>query len=66
LPIRVRDLARNRSQWCSTSSSGWDAATRWLGAWLYISRRLARAMGGDLSVERAETGARFVLVVPAD
>ena len=37
------------------------------GLGLYISRRLARAMGGDLHVESAPgQGARFVLEVPAD
>lgn len=37
------------------------------GLGLYISRRLARAMGGDLKVEsEAGEGARFVLTLPAD
>jgi signal transduction histidine kinase len=37
------------------------------GLGLYISRRLARAMGGDLGVESAPgQGARFMLTVPAD
>lgn len=37
------------------------------GLGLYISRRLARAMGGDLKVESAPgQGARFILEVPAD
>lgn len=37
------------------------------GLGLYISRRLARAMGGDLTVESAAgQGARFILEVPAD
>ena len=37
------------------------------GLGLYISRRLARAMGGELRVESApEQGARFILELPAD
>ena len=37
------------------------------GLGLYISRRLARTMGGDLTVESAAgQGARFILAVPAD
>ena len=37
------------------------------GLGLYISRRLARAMGGELMVESAPgQGARFILDVPAD
>jgi hypothetical protein len=37
------------------------------GLGLYISRRLARAMGGDLLIESAPgQGARFILDVPAD
>lgn len=37
------------------------------GLGLYISRKLARAMGGDLGVESAPgQGARFVLVLPFD
>jgi len=36
------------------------------GLGLYISRRLARAMGGDIAVESARgQGARFTLVLPA-
>ena len=34
------------------------------GLGLYISRRLARAMGGELAVVDAEKGARFVLSLP--
>jgi signal transduction histidine kinase len=35
-----------------------------LGLGLAISRRLARSMGGDLSLESSDKGARFVLVLP--
>ena len=36
------------------------------GLGLYIARRLARAMGGDLVVDSApEQGARFMLTLPA-
>jgi signal transduction histidine kinase len=36
------------------------------GLGLYISRKLARAMGGDLTVESGpDTGARFTLVLPS-
>ncbi len=34
------------------------------GLGLYISRRLARAMGGDLVVAQQGEGARFVLTLP--
>ncbi|WP_459666952.1 sensor histidine kinase [Novosphingobium sp. 11B] len=37
------------------------------GLGLYISRRLARAMGGELSIESSPgQGARFILAVPVD
>jgi hypothetical protein len=34
------------------------------GLGLYISRRFARAMGGDLMVDGSDIGARFVLILP--
>jgi len=41
-----------------------DAGGSGLG--LYISRRLARAMGGDIRIDDApEGGARFILLLPA-
>jgi signal transduction histidine kinase len=37
------------------------------GLGLYISRRLARAMGGDLGVDSAPgEGARFLLMLPVE
>ncbi len=63
LGLSVEDQARVFEKFERLGRSG-DGGS---GLGLYISRRLARAMGGELSVESAPgQGARFILDLPAD
>ncbi len=61
--IAVEDQARifEKFERVDTSEAGGS------GLGLYIARRLARAMGGDITVDSAPgLGARFALILPAD
>lgn len=61
--LAAQDLARVFEKFERLGRSG-DGGS---GLGLYISRSLARAMGGDLTVESEPgQGARFILEVPAD
>lgn len=61
IPIEDRERVFEKFERLGRSGDGGS------GLGLYISRRLARAMGGDLTIEEAAgSGARFVLTLPSN
>jgi hypothetical protein len=67
-PIRIETASSTSSSRSTPARGGFDATRHWLG--LSISRRLARLIGGDLTVE-SELGRGSVFTVwlpvnPAD
>lgn len=58
IPADKRDIIFNRFEKVSKSSQG-------MGLGLFVARRVARILGGDLKLEEPESrGARFVFTVP--
>ena len=58
IPADKRDIIFNRFEKVSKSSQG-------MGLGLFVARRVARILGGDLKLEEPESrGARFVFTLP--